>query len=62
MSSTRFWYDSLKVSARFDAVSVLPSPATALATMITRRPDVLCASWSTAARRRYCSREAGLML
>ena len=61
MSSTRFWYDSLNVSARFEAVSVLPSPATALATMTTFRPVVLCASCSTAASRRYCSRDAGLM-
>ena len=63
MSSTRFWYDSLNVSARFDGGQRL-----ALARHRARHHDdaqprdVLWASWSTAASRRYCSREAGLML
>src|SRR5688572_2837390 len=61
INSTRFWYDSLKVRARLEAVSVLPSPATALATITTCRPAVLWASCSTAASRRYCSRDAEFM-
>ena len=35
MSSTLRWYDSLSVSARFVAVSVLPSPGSALAIITT---------------------------
>ena len=61
MSSTLRWYDSLNVSARFEAVSVLPSPATR-----ARDHDDLEArgrlAWcSVAASRRYCSRDAGIM-
>ena len=56
MSSTRLRYDSLKVSARFDAVSVLPSPGTALPIMMTFTPLPFWASCSTAAMRCTCRR------
>src|SRR5579864_3812547 len=59
MSRTRCWYDSLSVRARFAAVSVLPSPATALAIMTTVRPVDARPWWRAAASRRYCSRDVG---
>jgi hypothetical protein len=53
-------YDSLNVSARLAALSVLPSPGSALVTMITRVRFSDCATCSRAARRRYCSTDCVL--
>jgi hypothetical protein len=52
-------YDWLSVIAMFEAVSVLPSPTTALVTMTTLIPESACAWWRLAASRRYCSRDCG---
>src|SRR5262245_34555087 len=56
MSSTRLWYDSLSVSARFAVVSVLPSLGIALVTITTLIPREHWASCSHAASLLYCSR------